>query len=209
MKKLLLSCAAAFALAGTGVAALGQVNSVPQIGVITATQNIPTFSAISVGLVPASSATDIFCLNGSTTKTVSLTRLLISGTAGTAITTPVVLKLNHSLDTGGTAATGLALPASAPTNGADVATATLTAYTANPTIPDTSPNYLFAPAISFGATTTVNQPVEFHSGHNVDWFDKHWDIQKAATVVQQLCLNLNAVSISSGVLAISAEWTEQ
>ena len=205
-----LIAASLTALLGAGAIALAQgVNTVPQVGLITSTLNQNTFSAISVGLVPAASATDIFCLNGSTSKVVSLTRLLVTGTAGTAITTPVILKLNHSLDTGGTAATTLALPVAAANNGLDTATATLTAYTANPTVNDSTPSYLLAPAISFGATTTVNQPVEFHSGHNVDWFDKHWDIQKASTVVQQLCLNLNAVSISSGVLAISAEWTEQ
>ena len=209
MKKLLLSCVAAFALAGAGVAALGQVNYVPQIGAITSTLNQNTFSAVSVGLAPASSATDIFCLNGSTSKTVHLDHLLITGTAGTAITTPVVLKLNHSLDTGGTPATGLALPAPAPNNSTDVATATLTAYTANPTVNDSTPNYLMAPAISFAVTTTANQPVNYYAGQPNGWFNKGWDIRPATTVVQQLCLNLNAVSISSGVLAISAEWTEQ
>lgn len=206
LKKLLL--AGVVALASANAYAQG-VNQVPQVGTISNILKRNTYSAISVGLVPAASATDIVCLNGSTSKNVHLRRVVLSGTAGTAITTPVVLKLNHSLDTGGTAATGLALPVAAPLNPNNpAATATLTSYTANPTVTDSTPNYLLAPAVSFGVTTTVGEADVYTAGTSIDFFDQGWDIPKAATVTQQLCLNLNGVSISSGVLAISLEWTE-
>lgn len=208
MYRLLLSSIVALGLIAPAAA---QINTVPQTGLITSILKNPTYSAISVGLVPAASATDLFCLNGSTTKTVHLDRLRVSGTAGTAITTPVILKLNHSLDTGGTAATGLALPVAAPNNPGDpAATATLTAYTGNPTVNDSTPNYLHTAAVSFAVTTSTNpgSGVELKAGTAIDFFNKGWDIPKASTVVQQLCVNLNGVSISSGVLAITAEWTE-
>lgn len=168
-----------------------------------------TYNAISIGLVPAASATDILCLNQSATKAVHLDQVVVSGSAGTAITTPVVVKLNHSLDTGGTPATGLALPAPAAANSADpAATATLTAYTANPTIPDSTPAYLGAQAISFAVTTTANTPTQFLPSTASDIFNKGWDMPALATPVQQICLNLNATTITTGVLAIWVEWTE-
>jgi hypothetical protein len=140
MKKLLVSTAL---LLGLVAPAFAQVNSVPQVGVITGIVKAQTYTASSVGLVPAASATDFWCLSGSTSKNVHVREFVISGTAGTAISTPVLINLNHSLDTAGTPATGVALPVAAPMstlNGA--ATATVTAWTANGTVNDTSPNLL-------------------------------------------------------------------
>ena len=202
MKKLLLAL-----LLGISSPALAQVNTVPQVGLITSVLRNPTYSAVSVGLVPAASATDIFCISGSATKSVAVRQIVISGTAGTAITTPVVLLRRVALDTGGTAATGLALPVAATNSSGDTAaTAVLTAYTANPTINDSSPSLLQGPAVSFATTTTANQPTILKSGTQVDLFTKGWDLHGAA---QQLCLNLNGASVSSGVLALSIQWTEQ
>lgn len=202
-------------LAGAALLALtddvaSQVQPFPQPGVISGIARSQTYSAISVGLVPAASATDIWCLNGSTRKNVHLKRLLLSGTAGTAITTPVILLLRHALDTGGTPATSLALPVGAPNSPVNApASATLTAYTANPTVNDASPNYLVAAAVPFLVTTGGAVPTTIYGGTSVDELDQGWFIPRAGTVVQQLCLNLNGVSISSGVLAISAEWAEE
>ena len=210
MRKFLLAPLSLVAAVGFWAYAQGQVNVVPQVGQINSIIKNSTFSGTAIGLVPAASATDIFCLKGSTSKMVHLDRLIISGTAGTAVTTPVLLNLNHSLDTGGTAASGLALPVPVPLNGTDVASATMTAYTANPTVTDATPNLLLGPAIGFPVTTTATQrATELVAGSSVDMFNKGWDIQKAGTVVQELCLNLNGVSVSSGVLSITAEWTEQ
>lgn len=203
-KKAFLAGAALLTLGG---ALSAQVNVVPQIGVSTDTLRKSTYGAISIGLVPAASATDIFCISGSATKTVTVRRLILSGTAGTAVTTPVVLLRRVSLDTGGTAATSTALPvAGAFDSNNATATAVLTAYTANPTIVDSSPTYLAAPAVAFATTTTANAATEYVFGTNVDGYDQSLVLRGAT---QQLCLNLNAVSVSSGVLATSIEWTEQ
>ena len=64
IRKLLLGTVAGFALTS---AALAQ-NTVPQIGVNTATIREQTYSASAVGLAPAASATDIFCISGSSSK---------------------------------------------------------------------------------------------------------------------------------------------
>lgn len=204
MRKFLL---AGVALLGIAALARAQVNVVPQVGVATANLRQNTYGAISVGLVPASSATDIACLDGAASKTVTLRRLVISGTAGTAITTPVVVLRRATLDTGGTPATGLALPVAGKFNSTEPASvATLTAYTANPTVNDSSPTYLMAPAVSFAVTTGAVSPTVLNFGSSVDAYDMGLDLKSAT---QQICLNLNAATVATGVLAISMEWVEQ
>jgi hypothetical protein len=208
MRKLLLS-SAAWALAAS--AALAQVNSVPQVGVNTANLRQQTYSAVSVGLVPAASATDIFCIAGSTTRTVTIRRIEVSGTATTALTTPIVVLLRHSLDTGGTAATGTALPVSAPNNSTNQTpgAATLTAYTANPTINDSSPSYFRVNALNLSpaATAVGSDIVVWAFGTEIDAYEQGIDLVKGTT--QQLCINLNAASVSGGSVSIGIEWTEQ
>lgn len=204
MKRILLS---ALGLLALGTAALAQVNTVPQIGVLTSIAKQPTYSAASVGLVPASAATDILCINASATKTISVREIIISGTAGTAITTPILLNRHATLNTGGTAATSLALPVGVPNVSTDVAaTAVLTAYTANPTITDAAPALLAAPAVSFSVTTGTNTPFILNGGSLVDTFSKGYDLAKNTT--QQLCLNLNGATVTTGVLAITLSWVE-
>ncbi len=207
MKKSIFSLAA---LVLSSALASAQVNTVPQVGVNTSNTRANTYSSTMWGLVPASSATDFWCMNGSATRNIHLRRLYISGTAGTAINTVVYLKLNHSLDTGGTAATGNAAPVIAPNN-PNNPTSTVsasTAYTANPTVNDASPNQLVTFNVSFPTSSGLLVPTLVQAGSSVDFYDQSWDIPKATTVVQQLCLNLNAATISTGSLTVSAEWTE-
>lgn len=208
MRKLLLIGAALAALCGVATA---QVNVVPQTGLITSIYRNPTYSAISLALAPASSATDIFCISGSTTKTIHVTRIGISGTAGTLVSAPFTLLLRHSLDSGGTAASTTANPANTlgPLYPSDPApTATLIAYSANPTINDTSPAYVRSAYLSL-PTTSANiapQLLAWKFGTDEDFFNKGLDIPKGTT--DQYCINLNSVSVSSGVLDIDIEWTE-
>lgn len=93
----------------------------------------PTYSAAKVGLVPASSATDIFTLTGSASKTIRVTRIEIAATTTSA--TPAVLDVlllkRSTADTGGTS-TGSPTPVPHDSNNAAVS-ATVLAYTANPT----------------------------------------------------------------------------
>lgn len=191
----------------TPAAAACSVNTVPQTGVICDITRNPTYAAASIGLVPAASATDILCIAASSSKSISVREVTVSGTAGTAITTPILLYRRATVDTGGTAATSLALPVGVPLSSADPATtATLVAYTANPTITDSSPSLLEGAAVSFSVTTGTNSPFIFNGGSQIDIQAKGFDLLKGST--QQLCLNLNGVSVSSGVLAITLKWQE-
>lgn len=205
MKKLLLGILLALAAS----AAIAQVNVVPQVGLVTGIVRVPTYSATSVGLVPASSATDIYCISAGTSKNVSIRRIAISGTAGTAITTPFLIYRRSALGTSGTAATGLALPVATPLNPTDPAsTATLTAYTANPTVAS-SPILMDALMVDLPVTTAAGGATTVANiyGTGLDFFNRGLDINKNTT--SQICVNLNGVSVSSGVLNINMQWQEQ
>lgn len=208
MKKLIPSL-----LAGLLFAASAQaqgINNVPQVGTIMDILRRPTYSAVSVALVPAAAATDIFCIAASATKNVSVRRIAIGGTAGTAITTPFVVLRRATVDTGGTAATGTALPVYGTHTSSDPASvATLVAYTANPTITDSSPVLLDSFLVDLPVTTAAGGTTEVSHlyGTATDMFQKGLNLLAGGT--QQLCINLNGVSVSSGVLQITIEWQEQ
>lgn len=205
LKRILASALGLLALCSVAVA---QVNTVPQVGTISSVLKQYSYSATSVGLVPAASATDIWCISPGTTRTVSINRIELSGTAGTAITTPFLIYRRAVLDTGGTAATGLALPVAAPFSSSDPASsATLTAYTANPTVNDSSPVLMDSLEPSLAVTTTANNGLTIAQyGEQLGWFFRGLVLQKGST--QQVCLNLNGVSVSSGVLTVNMFWTE-
>lgn len=206
MRKL-ISLAGALILAGAS--ALAQVNVVPQVGVASGVITRPTYSAVALALPPAASATDIACIAGSATKTVFITRVRITGTAGTLVTAPFTLLRRASVNTGGTAATTTANWANTIAKNDTLnatATATLISYSANPTIVDTSPTYLRSAYATLPVTSagTSIAPLIW------DW--ETFDFTQRPTlrgVAEQICINLNAVSVSSGLLHLSIQWTEE
>ena len=133
----------------------------------------------------------------------------MAGTAGTAINITTYLTKHTVANTAGTAAateaTGLpSITAMDSTFAA--ATATATAYTANPTIDSTrvfvAGQTLFLPVTS----TAVGQPPVF------------WEYEAPSSfspivlrgIAQQLCVNFNAVTTpSSGVVTVTLLFTEQ
>lgn len=208
MKRILLALALVGALAAPSIA---QINTVPSVGLITATLTKNTYNAVSIGLVPAASATDIFCITGSATKTIKVAGLTVYGVAGTLTSVPAVVLRRATVDSGGTAASTIANPANTigkSDTSNPTATATLIAYTANPTINDASPTYIRAgyittPTVAAG-TTPTNTPFTF--GANLPQFTQQLTLRGAA---DQICLNLQAASITSGVLNITVTWTEE
>jgi hypothetical protein len=211
MRKFVLSLVALLTLLGAfGHAQQGGVNTVPQVGVNTANLRQSTYSAVSIGLVPvAAGATDAFCISGGATKNIAIRRIGISGTATTAVEVPVTILRRTALDTGGTAATGAALPVAGRNNtNNDASTAVLTAYTANPTINDASPKYFRTASIALPlASANIGQFNEWLFGTPIDFYEQGLDIPKNTT--QQYCINLNSTAIAGGLLYIEIEWTEQ
>jgi hypothetical protein len=212
MKKLLL----ALALVGVLGPASAQIGAVPQVGVTTGYLPKVTYSSAFFGLAPASSATDVVCIAGSATKVVRVQRIVLSGTAGTLVTLPVVALRRATADTGGTAATTTANPgvttqiASRDTGQATNASASavLVSYTANPTINDSAPVYVDAANLTLGTTAAATTPL-------ATIFDWSRDVENNVQVptlrgtAQQLCINLETISVSSGLMAGSITWTEE
>lgn len=184
----------------------GGVNTVPTVGQNCLTEStVDTYAATSIGLVPAASATDIACITGSATRVVRLLSVRISGSAGTLVSLPVVITKHASANTGGTAATSTALPVPYKMDTTDATpTATTTAYTANPTIADAAPGYLDIANVTLNVTTAAGG-TPFNFTYLTHIYNEPPTLRGVA---QQICVNLNGVSVSSGVLAISFLWTE-
>lgn len=212
MKRILLS---ALGLLALGNAALAQVNAVPQVGLTTGYLAKTTYSSAFFGLVPASSATDLVCIAGSATKTIRVDRIAIGGTAGTLVAAPIQVVRRATADTGGTAATTTANPgvttqiASRDTGQSlnTAASAVLISYTANPTINDSAPVYIDSLMLVLNLTSTASpQDTIFDWSRDIENNVQTPTLRGAA---QQLCVNLAAVSISSGVVNGSITWTEE
>lgn len=209
MRKLALSLLLLLGFASAASAqcvAVGGVNSVPQTGVSCLSEpTVGTYGAMGYGIVPAASGTDIACITGSATRVIRLQAVRVSGTAGTLVTLPVLLNKHTIANTGGTAALTTALPVPGPLDSANAAaTATTTAYTANPTI-DASAVQVDVQAVSFNTTSALV------SGPIVLFDYRGRTFMEAPTlrgIAQQFCLNLGGISVSSGLLAVSFTWTE-
>jgi hypothetical protein len=210
VKKLLLSTAALLGLLTTASA---QVNVVPQIGMNTSNLRNNTYTVSIFNLVPASTPTDMFCLSAGT-KNVHIRRIALSGTAGTLITTQVSLIKRATLDTGTAAVNPTYIGNIVPLNSTNpTATAVPVAYNStggNPTITDTTTHAIVrATNVTFGVSGTTAAPADrlvWEFGTAVDSYSQGADIPAGST--QQYCINLNATSISSGVLSGAIEWTE-
>lgn len=160
-----------------------------------------TYSASITALASAASATDIFTITGSSTKTVRITRLEISGQATTAAAAQVVLLVRSAANTSGTSTSPTAVPHD---SNSAAATATIKAYTANPTtgalVGNLKAAYVFLAA---PATATVaSEPLFLDFG-----------LRPSQAIVlrgtaQVLAINLNGVTVTGGAFDINVEWTE-
>lgn len=217
MKRLLL--ALTLALVGVSAPAFAQVttfnggctgangiNSVPRSGVSCPSDSIaPTYAATGVGIAPASSATDIACITGNATNVVRVQQVRVSGSAGTLISLPVLITKHTVVNTGGTAATSTALPVPNKLDSLNPSpVATTTAYTANPTV-DATATILDAGIVTLNVTTVAGgAPTTF------SWTTRAYNEAPVLRgVAQQVCVNLNGVTVSSGLVAVSFLWTEQ
>ena len=186
---------------------VGGVNSVPQVGISCVQEpTVTTYAATSVGLIPAASATDIACISPKVAgKVLRIQSIRVSG-SGTAISVPVLIRKNVSLDTGGTPATTTALPVAYALDSSNAASqSVLIAYTANPTVNDTTPGLLDNANLGLVATT-VGAAVQ--SSILFNYTDRNFNqapLMRKTT--EQICVNLNGTS-PTALLNISFNWTE-
>ena len=150
-------------------------------------------------VAPAASATDVFQLIGSATKTVEVTKIIISGTQTTAGLVDLYVAKRSTANTGGTSSASTNVPMIS-TDAA--ATAIGAIYTANPTALGTLVGNIYIEAIPVSATTSAtNNIVEINFGENGK------PVQLSG-VAQALAINLNGVTVTGGSLKVTVEFTE-
>ena len=208
MKRILFG---SVALLGLIAPAFAQVNTVPQNGVNVANLRENTYIATMNGLVPAASATDFFCIAGSASKNIAIEEISVSGTAGTLVTTPIFIRrITGTLNTG-TASTATSGPRAFKSGGATV-TASIVGYDStggNPTVTGTTALFdgeeLTLPVS--GTSAMPANAVTWKFGTALDAYAQRLFITSGSTTTEY-CLNLGAVSITSGKLYGHIIWTE-
>ena len=162
-----------------------------------------SYSVAKQGLVTAASATDIFTLTGSATKTVRITHVEVSGIATTILDTSVQVFIRTTADTGGTSSAVTPFPHD---QNNPAATATAAAYTANPTINDATARLIRVEKVMFNiAAPTAGS----ESGRLfLDFGTRPSQAIVLRGVAQQLAINLNGVTVAGPSIDISIEFTE-
>jgi hypothetical protein len=163
-----------------------------------------TYSATVLGLVAASSCTDLFSLVGSATKVVKVQEVRISGVATTPIMQDVQLIRRSTANSGGTATNPTAAKHNSD-NGA--ATATVNAYTANPTTGTGAGSIAGAKLMVAKADGTGTAPPVLV----FDLRPKNGEQSvRLDGIAETLSVNLNGGSPGSGNLFdVSVTWTEE
>ncbi len=163
-----------------------------------------SYSAAINGLVTAASATDIFTLTGSATKTVRITHVEVSGIATTILDTTVRVLIRTTADSGGTTT---AVSAIAHDQNNPAATAVAVAYTANPTVNDGTNRIIRAEKVLFNLAAPS---AGSESGRlMLDFGTRPSQAIVLRGTAQQLAVNLNGVTVAGPSIDISIEWTEE
>ena len=172
-------------------------------GALTAPPSTPsrtTYSASTTGLATAATATDVFTLTGSATKTVRVRKVAISCITAAGGVQSALFILRSTANTVGTS-TDEAEVANDDLNAP--ATATALSYTANPTL-GTSVGTIRATkyACNSSSGNAVNQTaLDFGTA------DQQYPTLRGTTDV--FAVNLNATTLSSPSVDLYVEWTEE
>jgi hypothetical protein len=150
-------------------------------------------------VVPASSCTDLVEIIGSSSKTVSINKIIISGTQTTGGEQTFYLKRRSTASTGGSSTTATLVPHEAT----DVAaTSSIKIFTANPTT-GSAVGDIRVLGIPIPATTATTKYQEV-----IDFGERSKPIILSGTS-QTLCINLNGATLTGGSINISIEFTEE
>lgn len=158
-----------------------------------------TYRAAVNALAVAAAATDVFTITGSASKTIRITEVRMFNTQTTSSNQVVLLIKRSTANTGGTSTAQTAV--SMDSNDT-AATATVLAYTANPTL-GTTVGTILADRMFFQTVATA-------VGDRVAYF--FTDIGKEPTLRgtgEVLAINLNGATIVGGAMMISITWIEE
>jgi hypothetical protein len=159
-----------------------------------------TYSASALGLSAANTPTDIFTIQGSATKKITITRIAFTASQTTAAQRDVVLLKRSTLDTGGTSTV---LTSVAHDSTSVAATGVARFYTANPTAVGTLSGNLRTRKVFIGTATA-----------NSDEMILDFGIRPSQAIVlnnvnESLAINLNAITSAGNLIDLSVEWTEE
>jgi len=155
-----------------------------------------TFSASSGAFTVDSSPTDIFEIYGSASKTIYVTKVVVSGNQTSASSSDVLILLRSTANSGGTSST----LTNVPHVSGDTATAVVKSYTLNPTTGTLIGNIhyekMFIPAATGPCTPLVWQANNFCKPVAL------------TSETMGLCVNFGAVTRSGNSVCVSVEWFE-
>lgn len=158
-----------------------------------------TYSVAVSSITPAVTATDLVTIYGSSTKTINILNIWVTGVQTTAGQAQFVLVKRSTANAGGTSTA----PVKVVYDSLDAAaTAVILAYTANPTTLGTSIGNVKADRIFLpGAASASDAQGLLWSFVN----GKQMILRGAA---QGIGINLNGVTIAGGSINVNIEWTE-
>lgn len=164
-----------------------------------------TYMGATATFTPAAAPTDIFVITGSSTKTVRVLRIILSGVQTTAggITTVSILK-RSTADTAGTAVATTRVPLD---SGFAAATAVVQHYTANPTV-GTLIADIYRPRVFIPAAATATLPVVIF---DQDWTQNEWGTPPTLRgAAETLAISLNAtLPVGAATFEVTIMWTEE
>lgn len=158
-----------------------------------------TYGASIPDLTVASTATDIFTITGSTSKTIRITSFSISGTRTTSSAITIILLKRSTANSGGTSTIRTAIPYDSNDS---AATATVRAYTANPTTGTLIGN-IATDTMFFSNGGGQQQNLRY------DFGDRPSKAIVLRGTSEVLAINLNSVSVTGSDFNIYVEWTEE
>lgn len=157
------------------------------------------YSAGILSLAPAASATDFFTITGSATKTIRVTEFNLQCTETTAGAVAVQIVKRSTANSGGTSTAPTVVPHDSASS---AGTATVLAYTANPTtgslvgLVRATREVWLAPA---SVANAPRNPFTLYNGLPI--------VLRGTGEV--LAINLNGVTVTGGACAVWATWTEE
>lgn len=160
-----------------------------------------TYSANITGLATAATATDIFTIYGSNTKTVKVLKILISATQTAAGIVNVNIIKRSTANTGGTSTN----PTRVPWDVNNVAsTATINAYTANPTLGSTIGT---VESSKLFVSTTGTNTIDDHHEISFDGLNNQPITLRGTS--NGLAVNLGGVTVAGSSFDITVIYTEE
>ncbi len=161
-----------------------------------------SFSAAGT-ITLAAAATDVLMLSGSGTKVITITSVRLTGVATANTTANPQLVKRSALDTGGTSTSNTTIGKHDSNNA--TSTATILAYTANPT-PGANAGVFRQQQMTFGIATSSTVPIV-----PVEWDFTTRNAQgfKLRGSAECMTISMQGVTVTGGFLTYSIEWTEE